>query len=190
MNVGDRVALDLPDNLGSYGRVGRTIEVHGTVREIDARGVYVDLDQQLNGVTTCYATTWELRPIATEMERPMIPRDLTWWRQTAARRVAERGPASTAPILSGDLVDLIDAYKTMEARLDEADEKIRELTGEIGNWEEWSNDLAALMPEDVDEDMAQEDIILRYFTRLQHGVNHPFGGIADCALCAEEGGES
>jgi hypothetical protein len=56
---GDRVMLMLPD-----GRRWRPdVEVTGTVRAVDDRGVYVDLDRMINGVNNCYATHHELTRI-------------------------------------------------------------------------------------------------------------------------------
>ena len=57
----------LPDRalrVGSSGR--RSVDVRGTVREVDPPGlrpgVRVDLDREINGVRDCYATHGELRP--------------------------------------------------------------------------------------------------------------------------------
>jgi len=66
---GDRVIVRLPDRRRRQGGSGfREIDVHGTVREVDPPGlrpgVRVDLDEEVNGVRTCYATQRELRPEA------------------------------------------------------------------------------------------------------------------------------
>jgi hypothetical protein len=63
---GDRVIVRLPDrNLRQGGGGYRSVDVHGTVRAVDLPGlrpgVKVDLDREINGVQTCYATHRELR---------------------------------------------------------------------------------------------------------------------------------
>jgi hypothetical protein len=58
---GDRVVVTLPDKLGDYGRKGRDVDIHGTVRAVDARGVTVDLDTPINGIWDCHALHAELR---------------------------------------------------------------------------------------------------------------------------------
>lgn len=61
---GDRVIVHLPDKSLRRGRGGAIpqVDIHGTARAVDDRGVYVDLDRQVNGVRSCYATHRELRP--------------------------------------------------------------------------------------------------------------------------------
>ena len=72
---GDRVIVRLPDHSMPRGRGGvfGQADVHGTVRAVDGgvdvladasvgSGVHVDLDREVNGVRSCYATHRELRP--------------------------------------------------------------------------------------------------------------------------------
>lgn len=63
---GDRVTIRLKDTSGDYHRAGTNIVVHGVVRAIDEpglpRGVRVDLDHPISGISDCYATYSELRP--------------------------------------------------------------------------------------------------------------------------------
>jgi hypothetical protein len=64
---GNRVIVRLPDKLAPRGRGNsvRQVPVHGTVRSVDdggLPGVHVDLDREVNGVRSCYATHAELQP--------------------------------------------------------------------------------------------------------------------------------
>lgn len=65
---GDRVIVRLPDGPTPRGYRKREADVHGTVREVNPPGlppgVRVDLDREINGVRTCYASHRELRPEA------------------------------------------------------------------------------------------------------------------------------
>lgn len=62
---GDRVLVQLPDHDGIREYRGRMQWFSGIVRAVDPPGrrpgVIVDLDQQVNGVSDCYATHAELR---------------------------------------------------------------------------------------------------------------------------------
>lgn len=61
---GDRVKLRLPDKSRPVGLGYADVLFYGTVREVDPpglpRGVRVDLDRPVNGVTDCYASHAEL----------------------------------------------------------------------------------------------------------------------------------
>ena len=65
---GDRVIVSLPDRSAprTRGRAVAVVPVGGTVRAVDEPGqrpgVRVDLDEEINGVRSCYATHRELRP--------------------------------------------------------------------------------------------------------------------------------
>jgi hypothetical protein len=62
---GDRVRLLLPDDNLPRGRGRAERWFSGTVAEVDPPGnrpgVFVDLDETVNGVRTCFATHRELR---------------------------------------------------------------------------------------------------------------------------------
>jgi len=72
---GDRVIVRLPDRSlpRGQGLSIRQADVHGAVRAVDDGGVHVDLDREVNGVRTCYATHRELRPEARRCLTPPLP---------------------------------------------------------------------------------------------------------------------